>query len=87
MAWTAHKPANCMLGKQHKEEQKKNPRGQSLPLDAQLAATNEQAELMQWHYRLDHLGFPKLKHLALNGNNPKKPRLRHPSAPAASLAR
>jgi hypothetical protein len=25
MAWTAHKPANFMLGKQHKGEQKKKP--------------------------------------------------------------
>jgi hypothetical protein len=25
MVWTAHKPANCMLGKQHKEEQNKKP--------------------------------------------------------------
>ncbi len=25
MGWTAHKPANCMLDKQHKEEQKKKP--------------------------------------------------------------
>ncbi len=25
MAWTVHKPANCLLGKQHKEEQKKKP--------------------------------------------------------------
>jgi hypothetical protein len=25
MVWTAHKPANCMLGKQHKKEQKKKP--------------------------------------------------------------
>ncbi len=23
MAWTVHKPADCLLGKQHKEEQKK----------------------------------------------------------------
>jgi hypothetical protein len=23
MAWTVHKPANCLLGKQHKEDQKK----------------------------------------------------------------
>jgi hypothetical protein len=23
MAWTDHKPANCLLGKQHKEDQKK----------------------------------------------------------------
>jgi hypothetical protein len=27
---------------------------------------------MQWHYRLDHLSFPKLKQLALNGEIPKK---------------
>jgi hypothetical protein len=25
MAWTVHKPADCLLGKQHKEEQKKKP--------------------------------------------------------------
>ncbi len=25
MARTAHRPADCMLGKQHKEEQKKKP--------------------------------------------------------------
>jgi hypothetical protein len=24
-AWTVHKPANCLLGKQHKEDQKKKP--------------------------------------------------------------
>jgi hypothetical protein len=23
MAWTVHKPTNCLLGKQHKEEQEK----------------------------------------------------------------
>ncbi len=23
MVWTVHKPADCLLGKQHKEEQKK----------------------------------------------------------------
>jgi hypothetical protein len=27
---------------------------------------------MQWHYRLGHLTFPKLKQLALNGKIPKK---------------
>jgi hypothetical protein len=26
MVWTVHKPADCLLGKQHKEEQKTNPR-------------------------------------------------------------
>jgi hypothetical protein len=25
MVWTIHKPADCLLGKQHKEEQKKKP--------------------------------------------------------------
>ncbi len=25
MAWTVHKPANCLLDKQHKEDQKKKP--------------------------------------------------------------
>jgi hypothetical protein len=25
MAWTVHKPADCLLGKQHKEEQQKKP--------------------------------------------------------------
>ncbi len=40
--------------------------------DIQLTAVNKQAELMQWHYRLGHLPFPKLKQLALNGKIPKK---------------
>jgi hypothetical protein len=40
--------------------------------DIHLAAANNQAELMQWHYRLGHLTFPKLKQLALNGDIPKK---------------
>ncbi len=48
----------------------------SLPLaedkDALLAAANDQAELMRWHYRLGHLHFPKLKQLAINGKIPKK---------------
>jgi hypothetical protein len=37
-----------------------------------LAAVDDQAELMWWHYRLGHLPFPKLKQLALNGKIPKK---------------
>jgi hypothetical protein len=32
-----------------------------------LAAINDQAKLMRWHYRLGHLAFSKLKQLALNG--------------------
>jgi hypothetical protein len=40
--------------------------------DVHLAAPNNQAELMRWHYRLGHLTFAKLKQLALNGEIPKK---------------
>ncbi len=40
--------------------------------DVQLAAADDQAELMRWHYRLGHLTFAKLKQLALNGEIPKK---------------
>jgi hypothetical protein len=32
MVWTIHKPANCLLGKQHKEEQKKKLQKALLPL-------------------------------------------------------
>jgi hypothetical protein len=37
-----------------------------------LAAVNDQAELMHWHYRLGHLSFTKLKQLALNGEIPRR---------------
>jgi hypothetical protein len=37
-----------------------------------LAAADNQAELMQWHYHLGHLSFQKLKQLALNGKISKK---------------
>jgi hypothetical protein len=40
--------------------------------DVQLLAADKQAELMQRHYRLGHLTFPKLKQVALNGKIPKK---------------
>ena len=40
--------------------------------DVHLAAADDQAELMRWHYRLGHLTFAKLKQLALNGDIPKK---------------
>jgi hypothetical protein len=38
--------------------------------DIQLTAADDQAELMPWHYQLGHLGFPKLKQLAINGEIP-----------------
>jgi hypothetical protein len=37
-----------------------------------LAASDEQPELMRWHYRLGHLPFSRLKQLAINGEIPKK---------------
>jgi hypothetical protein len=37
-----------------------------------LAALDQQAELMRWHYRLGHLPFSRLKQLATNGEIPKK---------------
>jgi hypothetical protein len=40
--------------------------------DIQLAAANDQAELMCWHYQLGHMGFPKLNQLAFNGKILKK---------------
>ncbi len=40
--------------------------------DVQLAAAEDQTELMIWHYRLGHLSFSKLKQLALKGEIPKK---------------
>jgi hypothetical protein len=40
--------------------------------DVPLAAADDQAQLMRWHYRLGHLPFQKLRQLALNGEIPKK---------------
>jgi hypothetical protein len=40
--------------------------------DAPLAAADDQAELMRWHYCFGHLSFQKLKQLAFNGEIPKK---------------
>jgi hypothetical protein len=36
-----------------------------------LAAVDDQAKIMCWHYRLGHLSFAKLKQLALNGEIPR----------------
>jgi hypothetical protein len=36
-----------------------------------LAAVDNQAKLMRWHYHLSHLSFAKLKQLALNGKIPR----------------
>jgi hypothetical protein len=37
-----------------------------------IAAADDQAKLMRWHYQLGHLTLAKLKQLALNGEIPKK---------------
>ncbi len=37
-----------------------------------LAAVDNQAELMSWHYRLSHLSFAKFKQLVLNGEIPRR---------------
>ncbi len=39
MALTVHKPAGCLLGKQHKEDQKKNPQKANSATFAAAAAT------------------------------------------------
>jgi hypothetical protein len=39
MAWTVYKPADCLLGKQHKEEQKKKPQKANSATFAAAAAT------------------------------------------------
>jgi hypothetical protein len=36
-----------------------------------LAAVDDQAKLMRWHYRLGNLAFSKLKQLMLNSNIPR----------------
>jgi hypothetical protein len=40
--------------------------------DVPLAAADDQAKLMQWHFCLGHLSFKKMKQLALDGKIPKK---------------
>jgi hypothetical protein len=54
--------------------------------EVQLSAADKQAKLMQWHYHLGHLTFPKLKQLALNGKTLKSlPRCCLPGVLAAFL--
>jgi hypothetical protein len=70
---------NLSSGKGDKEE-KETTRMRPLTFDVNpkleedkhvyLAAVDDQAKLMRWHYRLGHLSFSKLKQLALNGKIP-----------------
>ncbi len=38
MAWTVHKPADCLLGKQHKDEQKKPYKANSAIIAAEATS-------------------------------------------------
>ena len=40
--------------------------------DNQTSATNDQAELVRWHYRLGHLPYPRMRILMQLGHLPKK---------------
>jgi hypothetical protein len=40
--------------------------------DTPIAAADDQAELMQWHYHLGHIPFASLKQMAANGKIPNK---------------
>ena len=52
-----------------------------------LAASDDQAELMRWHYCLGHLSFLRLKRLPSMAKSPRSSqRSCHPSAQAVSLA-
>ncbi len=53
--------------------------------DSSLAAVDDQAELMRWHYRLGHASFPALKQMAKNGEIPKKLAKVHPPKCAGCL--
>ncbi len=56
MAWMVHKPANCLLGKQHKEDQKKKPQkanSATFAAAAATAVTPQFAALMAWIADLD----------------------------------
>ncbi len=51
-----------------------------------LSATDDQAKLMHWYYRLGHLAFFKLKRLAVNGKSlDLQPRLSLPPVQDTSL--
>jgi hypothetical protein len=56
MAWIVHKPADCLLGKQHKEEQKKPYKANSAAVAAAatLSVNPQFAALMAAMANLDH---------------------------------
>ncbi len=74
--------ANNLLSEKGDKEEKQTTRMDPLTFDVDpelednkhvyLAAVDDQAELMRWHYPLGHLSFAKLKQLALNGEIPRR---------------
>jgi hypothetical protein len=73
--------ASNLLSEKGDKEEKQTTRMEPLTFDVNpklkedkhvyLAAVNDQAKLMCWHYRLGHLAFSKLKQLALNSKIPR----------------
>ncbi len=71
-----------LLSEKEREEEKQRTRIGPLSFDVNpkleedehvyLAAVNDQAKLMRWHYRLGHLALSKLKQLTLNGEIPRR---------------
>jgi hypothetical protein len=53
--------------------------------DSTLAAADDQAELMRWHYRLGHASFKSLKEMATNREIPKRLAKVHPPKCAGCL--
>jgi hypothetical protein len=74
--------ASNLLSEKGDKEEKETTQMEPLTLDVNpkleedehvyLAAVDNQAKLMRWHYRLGHLSFAKLKQLALNGEIPRR---------------
>jgi hypothetical protein len=49
MVWTVHKPADCLLGKQHKQDQRKKPQkanSATFAAAAAMAVSSQFATLM-----------------------------------------
>jgi hypothetical protein len=55
MAWTVHKPADCLLGKQHKEDQKKKLQKANYATFAAAAATAVNSQFKALMASLTHL--------------------------------
>jgi hypothetical protein len=74
--------ASNLLPEKEDKEEKQTTRMRPLTFDINpkleedehvyLAAVDNQAELMRWHYCLGHLAFSKLKQLDLNGEIPQQ---------------